>query len=324
MRYYYAEDGHLLERPRRLIFAFKPRFRGTGSRYMRCDQLASFVRRFFGDKYDVSVEVMSHPQKKPSRWAKFLRQSEGAAIILLKGSPDILSPEQLESLRAKATCVCIDHVDSFAGGKIFEMADLHIAASKASQNFMQEKRARISDRRGLKLPPIALVDHHADPRIKPTTEPEDRNLKIAYLGKLENTFIPSEITQHMLTLSADAQSDFEQALSEIGQAHLHYAVRNGTNRQPKPFTKGFTAALANRNVICTPDVDDAVRFLGDDYPFLARGSDKQSIIDIVEFARESKGSSVWKRGLRSIEEMRHEISPERVARQLVTAIDPFF
>ncbi len=291
---------------------------------MRCDQLAGFVRQYHSDRYDVRVEVMSHPEKKPNRWAKFLRQSEGAAIILLKGSPDILSQEQLESLRHKAICVAIDHVDSFAGGEIFGKADLHIAASKASQDFMQRKCTRVSNRHRLKMPPIALVDHHADPRIKPSEEPEDTNLKIAYLGKLANTYIPSEIAQDMLTLSADAQSDFEQALTEIGQAHLHYAVRNETNRQPKPFTKGFTAALANRNVICTPEVDDAVRFLGEDYPFLARNSDKESIIEVVDFARASVGSSEWQYGLRSIEAMRNQVSPERVARQLVSAIDAFF
>ena len=325
MRYFYTDNGKLLERKPKIIFAFKGRLRGTGSRYMRCDQLADFTRRSYGETYDICVDVLPHPQHKPARWKKFLKLAEGAVVISLKGSTDILSDEELGELRNTASGLAIDHVDSFSGGGVFVKADLHIAASQASENFMFKKCERIALRDGFEIPRIALVDHHADERIKATPQPAGTNLKIAYIGDSENTFVPSEIESDMLDFSVDAQTDFEMALSEIPKAHIHYAVRGETKlRQPKPFTKGFTAALANRNVICTPEVHDALRFLGENYPFMSRNSSKSSILEVVEFARQSIGSSEWNEGLVAMREMREHVRPENVSRQLISAIETFF
>lgn len=325
MRYYYLEDGQLKESRRKLIIAFKGRLRATGSRYMRCDQLAGFVQRHHADRYDVSVEVLPNPQRKPSQWKKFLKKAQGAVVITLKGSLDVLKPEELDALRTAVVALGIDHVDSFAGGEVFRTADLHIAASQASQIFMTKKCERISRRDGFEMPRIELVDHHADERVVPAPQPSGDQLKMAYIGDPRNTFIPDEIRPYMLEFSAQAQSDFEQVLNEIGQAHLHYCVRANTKlRQPKPFTKGFTAALADRNLLCTPAVPDAVRFLGEDYPFMARGEDARHIVEAVENARDALGSTQWNEGLSRIRAMREQVRPERVAQQLIAVVDSFY
>ena len=325
MRYLYMENGILKERKRRIVMAFKGRLRGSGSRYMRCDQLADFVNRYYNDTHQVSVEVLPHPIDKPLKWKKFLQTVKDATVITLKGSTDILSEEQLGELRSQAISLGIDHVDSFAGGGVFAKADLHIASSLASQEFMLKKCERISRRDGFEMPLIELVDHHADERIKAAPQPSGKQLKIAYIGNLDNTKIPTEIAPSMLQFSAEAQADFEKVLQEIDQAHMHYCVRSDTKlRQPKPFTKGFTAALADRNLLCTPQVHDAARFLGDDYPFMTKGNSDQDIVDCVEFARSAIGSAEWEEGLRRVRAMREEVRPDKVAEQLVDAVDKFY
>ena len=319
------QDGQLKERRRRIIFLFKGRLRGTGSRYMRCDQLAAFTDRYFAESHEISVEVLPRPQHKPAKWRKLLSRAEGAVLILLKGSMDILSEEEFAELRDASAGLAIDHVDSFSGGDVFKQADLHIAASEASRSFMAAKCERIARRDNFDMPRIELVDHHADERIQPTAQPDGRDLKIAYIGNPENTFIPDEIESDMLRFSAEAQSDFEQTLTEIHAAHLHYCIRRETKlRQPKPFTKGFTAARAGRNLICTPAVHDAVRFLGEDYPFMARGEEKKDIVEVVEFARSAIGSPAWQGGLSRINAMQEQVRPENVARQLIAAVDGFY
>jgi hypothetical protein len=94
MRYYYLKDGQLKERKKRVIFLFKGRMRGTGSRYMRCDQLASFGKRYFGEEYDFSVDVLPNPRQKPRKWRDLMKNAESAVLIILKGSLDILEPEE--------------------------------------------------------------------------------------------------------------------------------------------------------------------------------------------------------------------------------------
>jgi len=234
---YYLDDGQLKERKRRVVLAFKGRFRGAGSRYMRCDQLASFANRYFGETYDVSVEVLPHPQRKPAKWRKFLKNADGAVLIALKGSLNILSDEESGELRNAVTGLAIDHVDSFGGGGVFKTADLHIAASEASRIFMRGKCERIARRDGFDMPRIELIDHHADERIHQAPQPESPDLKLAYIGDPNNTFIPAEIESYMLQFNAGAQTDFEHALSEIDQAHMHYCVRwDPKLRQPKPHS----------------------------------------------------------------------------------------
>ena len=319
------KNGELRERKRRLVLAFKGRLRGSGSRYMRCNQLADFVNRYFNETHEASVEIIPNPKDKPGRWRKFLKTVGGATLITLKGSTDILSEEQLLDLRTQTVCLGIDHVDSFAGGGVFRKADLHIASSQASQDFMRKKCERISRRDGYDMPLIELVDHHADERIQAAPQPTNNKLKLTYIGNPENTHIPEEISPDVLKFTAEAQADFEKVLKEITQAHMHYCVRRESKlRQPKPFTKGFTAALADRNLLCTPEVHDAARFLGDDYPFMTKGESDQDILDTFEFARDSIGSSEWNEGLRRIRAMRNEVRPNRIAKQIVDAVDKFY
>ncbi len=325
MRFLYMEDGVLRERKRRVILAYKGRLRGAGSRYMRCDQLAGFAQRYFGETHDVTAEVLPHPQRKPGSWKKFLAKAKDAVVIALKGSLDILSEEEHAELRSASLGLGIDHIDGFGGGGVFQTVDLHIAASMASQDFMINKCTRISRRDGFEMPRIELIDHHADERIKPAAQPTDSELQIAYIGDLQNTYIPDEIASDMLKFSAQAQSDFEQTLLEIDKAHLHYCVRRETKlRQPKPFTKGFTAARADRNLICTPMVHDAIRFLGEDYPYMTQGEDRQDIIDTVAYARESIGSKEWQDGLTRVRAMHEAVVPERVAKQLIDVVNEFY
>lgn len=325
MRYYYSKNGKLQEAKRRVVFLYKGRLRGSGSRYMRCDQLANFLNTHFGHRFEAQTAVLPKPQDKPGRWRKLLKELDGAAVIALKGSLDILTPQERQTLRDRAACLAIDHVDSFKGGGVFQTADLHIAASDAALQFMQRKCDRISQRDGFEAPQIALVDHHADMRVLPSPLPADQPFRVAYLGDPENTYIPEAIQPDMLAFSGAAQADFEQALHELPQACLHYGIRSESDlRQPKPFTKGFVAARADRNIIVSPSVPDAIRFLGEDYLFMTKDDSAQSIIDTVAKAKDLMGSPEAAEALDRMRAMRAALMPENIAQQLAEVLDTVF
>lgn len=325
MRYFFAENGVLKERPRKVIMFFKGRLRSNGSRYMRCNQLASFVNKYYGERYDVVVEPLARPNQKPAKWKRQKKAAKHATVIFLKGSMDILDDAEKEEIREISRCVGIDHVDHFSGGDVFQTADLHIAASLESHNFMKNKCTRIARRDGFEMPSIALVDHHADERIVPEPQPNTNDLSLVYLGDPENTVIPDSIKPRMLELAGSDGTSFDSALKNLGRAHMHYCIRaRATLRQPKPFTKGFTAAKADRNLICGRDVPDATRFLGEDYPFLSPTEETHDIEETVRYAESEMGTTVWLNALERVRAMRERVRPQNVAGQLVQALDAFY
>ena len=320
------KDSSLKDRKREILLLFKGRLRSSGSRYMRCDQMAEFMNRYCGDRYCASVGVLPKPDEKPARWKKLLKHANGAVVVGLKGTLDALSDEPREELRAASLALGIDHVDSFAGGSVFQMADLHIAASEAAHRFMRKKCERIARRDGFDMPRIELVDHHADMRVTASPQPPaSAPFRIAYIGNLDNTFIPAEIESDVMTFSDMSQKGFETILSEIPAAHMHYCVRSKNNpRRHKPFTKGFVAAQADRNLIVSPAVPDAIRFLGNDYPFMAKGESADAIIETTRMARASIGSDEWLRGLERIRATREAVTPEKIAAQFAALLDGFY
>ncbi|MCT4558428.1 MAG: hypothetical protein N4A61_10260 [Pelagimonas sp.] len=325
MQFFELKDDDLQAHRRKILFVFKGRLRGSGSRYMRCDQLADFVNTHQGTHYHASAMVLPKPDDQPKRWKRLLKEAEGAVVIALKGSLSMLSDEAREELRSKALCLAIDHVDSFGGGAVFQTADLHLAASHEALGFMTRKCDRIARRDGFDAPRIALLDHHADMRVLPQPQPEGTAFQLAYLGDLANTYIPDVVKPYMLEFSGSAQDSFEAALLEIDQAHMHYCMRSESDlRQPKPFTKGFIAARADRNVIVSPSVPDALRFLGEDYPFLTRDDSDEAIFEAVEQAAGLVGSREWNDGLARMRAMREAVMPDKITQQLADILQPYF
>src|ERR1043166_3945322 len=78
---------------------------------------------------------------------------------------------------------------------------------------------------------------------------------------------------HVDFISAEKSRDMNVHFRKLEDYNAHFAVRpdvvgNPSLRSFAPFTKGFTAAVCGANIIVNRGVDDAVAFLGADYPFL--------------------------------------------------------
>lgn len=317
-----AKTGRPLQR-RRVIFLCKARLRSSGSRFMRCDQLAGFLSEYEARAFEPELMFLNRPEEAPQKWKKILSRSKDAFVIALKGSLDVLSEAEREELRAAAHCLAIDHVDNFQGGDVFRTADLHIAASEASLQFMERKCSRIARRDGFDMPRFALVDHHADPRVMPAPQPTSDGFCLGYLGDPRNTHIPKGLT--LRVEQGQDQDSFQEALTRIPEFHMHYCVRVETSRkQQKPFTKGFIAAQANRNILTTPDVPDATRFLGEDYPYLAADNSDEAILEAAARANRMLGTVEWTTALRRIAQIRQQVSPPQIAAQLADVIQRVF
>lgn len=314
-----------MARPR-VIFLHRKGFARTGSKVMRCDQLRAIAERYLGDRYDFSVR----PQR-PLRDAADLRQScedfRGAIVIMLKGTHTLFGDAGMAALRRHARALCIDYVDTDMALKYSRHADMHISASIAGMRILR----RLMAENGTDVPDatVSHLTHHADPRLEALVPPQQERLKTVYLGNPTNTLIPHDIADRVTVLKYSGDLEIATTFRHLAGFNLHYAIRPAAPSEPrrgqttKPFTKGFVAAAVGANVIASRRSDDAVNYLGADYPFLVDGHESAAIIDALDRAEGLFGTDAWTRALERMAYIRNVTSAASVARDLDVILSRF-
>lgn len=309
----------------RVVFLHRPGHINSGGKIMRCDQLAALARAHAGDGY--SFEVLTPPRKRFAvRQRRFARDLEGAVVILLKNALAAFTPQAAEVLRKSARGLCIDHLDVPATEATLTLADVHIAASYRGEEILKARLADLSDNpRGTQAAHLA---HHADPRLWPA-ESMPASFGIGYFGKMSNTVMPDAVKPDVIVPDYGKDTNFASAIETMRHCPMHYCVRgpvarpNVESKMAKPFTKGFNAASVGANVLVNRQVDDALAYLGDDYPFLIDDTSEAAIRDGIAKARDQFGGAEWARGLDVMRDVRARTSPAAVVRQLTDIVDLF-
>ncbi|TMV09010.1 hypothetical protein FGK63_07775 [Ruegeria sediminis] len=302
----------------RVVFLHRPGQVNMGGKIMRCDQLSVIASKHLGDRYHFEV-ASPPPRRRPVRQRRFAQSLDGAIVILLKNALSAFTPSAIHVLRARVRGLCIDHLDIPASQETLGLADVHIAASFRGRDILEKtltSRADISQ-----SVEVMHLAHHADPRLTPAQD-EPENFGISYFGKLSNTYLPAAVAGSVQSPDYGRDYGFSSVIEAMRSCPMHYCVRERSARpavsarQAKPFTKGFNAAAVDANVLVNRQVDDAIAYLGEDYPFLIDDASEQSILEGIARARDLYGSPEWRRGLEVMREVRARTAPEEIARQL--------
>lgn len=295
---------------------------------MRGDQLAELVSPNLPD--DLRVRVVSfHAGLLPPLAMRILTclVQRGSIVIFVKSAAKGLTAEHLAPLRQRGMRIGLDSVDTPLNEIDFELFDFHIAASIAGQAALK-KRLKELEKRDV---PVKLLHHHYDPRLDSIDISGDRRFRCGYIGEPQNALIPAEIAGEVESVDVSYSRDFVRSLSRIAKFTLHYGVRPSPaptapcDRQYKPFTKGFTAAACEANILVNREADDAVALLGDDYPFLVSATDLNSVRDGLEHAKGSYAGAEWREGLDRMRALKELVTPAALAarlREIVTAVAP--
>lgn len=282
-----------------------------GSCFMRADQLARLIRPYLPD--DLILTTGQIGPRLPLFGGAAALSNGARVVILTKHAAERTDPEIIAALRRTGALVGVDHVDSDfdrIAGKPF---DFHISATLAGLAAMQARFAPA---------PVFVLHHHADPRIRPARTDLDR-LHAAYLGKPSNCHLPAGLMPHVTMLHAVTDPQMQQALPRLRDFNLHYAMRPAAAPEGhgcKPFLKGFNAAAAGANILVARDTDDALHFLGADYPYLMTGTDDATILRQFEAARDGHGGPDWRRGLDRMRALRDAVSGPTLARDFTAMI----
>ena len=310
----------------RVVFLHRQGLVSAGSKLMRCDQLRDMAERYLGDRYDFSVQ-----SQRPLRGAKGLKAAQDslrdAIVIMLKGTPKLFGDEGMSALRKTTRALCIDYVDTNMEWKYSRFADVHISPSIAGMAILRGLLAA----QGSEVPDaiVAHLTHHADPRLQGFGPLQADTLKAVYLGNPKNTLIPASQADRVTVLKYPSDREIAVAFDNLKQFNLHYAVRpegQSSRRNlstTKPFTKGFVAAAVGANVVASQDSDDALNYLGADYPFLVRDGSEAAIAGALDKAQAIFGTPTWARALDRMAYVRSVTSPASVARELDIILSRF-
>jgi hypothetical protein len=233
-------------------------------------------------------------------------------LFLTKGAIQCLNESSLSRLKERNNRLVFDPVDSLIPEKKIKFADAVIAASKAALT-------DYAMRYGTDL--VYLVDHHSDPRVQRVSSQKSRDrLRIGYFGEFVNTIITPAIKLQVDFILVDTSQQNEAWFNKTGAYNMHYCLRNNeaiTAGTYKPFTKGINAAHIGANVLVHRSQTDAVRWLGEDYPYLIKSPlSEATILTEIEHVRKTFGKNEWRNALEVMEQIRHQSSSKAICAQL--------
>jgi hypothetical protein len=164
-----------------------------------------------------------------------------------------------------------------------------------------------------------LVDHHVDPRIQQLDiSHREPVFKAGYFGELVSTVQTPGIAKLVDFHLVDTSKQVTDWFNEIGDYTFHYAIRQAfSDYRLKPFLKGFNAAHLEANILIQ-ESEEAVRWLGTDYPYLLKGAmTESSILKALRHAQASFGKADWQRGLAIMAKIKKATTDKKIADQLV-------
>ncbi|MBT8389548.1 MAG: hypothetical protein HKP37_11550 [Boseongicola sp.] len=300
--------------PQRVIFAHLAGHQSSGAKIMRCDQLAAMATMHL-DPRRWTFEVLAMPREGQLRKQRLMTdEMRDAVVIFLKRAWKVIDPGHLAAWRGVSRGMAIDYVDARTTPQPSVEIDVHIAASGALERHLSAHHPSAR---------IIRLDHHADPLLT-RGAPQDR-LRLAYFGRADNRTLPQNLENRVMTPAYDGLSPDSDVREAMRHANLHYAVREmeaETDRLSfKPFTKGFNAAAVGAHVLVNRQVDDAMDWLGPDYPFLIDDCRPDTIAAAIDKAETSYGSAEWTDALAAIETVRKAVRPKAITAQLEKILD---
>ncbi|MFN5996371.1 MAG: hypothetical protein ACK47C_14525 [Paracoccaceae bacterium] len=287
---------------------------GTGSTQMRSTDLLRIISPYLTTRITPSIITMPGP-RFPILQRLWARARPKGGLYFLTKSAQTIDPEAADTLRRRSRGIALDYVDSDLTLGLSQKADVHICSS-----FAQEDRIRALQAQGAFAPgPTKVILHNPSHDLYALSVPRRDQFATVYFGTPSVTRIPEALASQITVLDTRDHASYLAALPELARFPLHYCFRRDrevSDLLVKPFTKGITASMCSVNLITSRDVPDAVRLLGDDYPFLADGNSDADILDAHSRARTLFNGPEWTAGLERLAALKEEVSGPSLARRV--------
>lgn len=307
-----------------VVFVIPGSGRLWGSTYLRGIQLCEAMQTRHGDRYTFRLEKLpDRRSKKITRveqrlWASTRKRER--VYFFTKQCVEFFDPVAAQILQRRSRAVLFDYVDTDMTIVSTSGADVHLCASFAQFEYLMKRQG--TEFHG----EIELLPHAYDARLGLTETQSGEQLRAAYVGASENTFIPEELHSKIDMIDASKPQLMDAAFSQARRYNFHYCVRPQTFTYTsvvfKPFTKGLVAAVCGANVIANRETHDVEALLGDDYPYIVDTLASDKIIEVFDRAETGFGGPEWRHARQTMSELIDKFSPESVADDLDNILRP--
>jgi hypothetical protein len=255
-----------------LAFLYTEEFAATASTYLRAGQLVDLLVENDPDHYDIA-------------WTSDFAGTRDRVVLLVKTALEASAPEELAALRARNIAVIgiWDHL---------KPDPARMAALDASMTLSHSQTLDFARR--FPDTPAFHVRHQVNRLIRPCTPPTDR-LRTGYFGELANTVRPDSLAGMIELVRVDTSRQEMDWITRLPEFNAHWIVRHWRPLDgAKPFLKGFVAARCGAIVVASRQDEDALYYLGDDYPFFVTSTDPADLeADMVALAS-AFGGPEWR------------------------------
>ena len=259
-------------RPLRIAFLYDEAFAGSASTFLRAGQLADLVAEELPGAYDIA-------------WTTDVAGTRDSLVILTKWALQTRSPEEIAAIRARNLAVVgvWDDLIPDAG----RMAALDASMSLSYAQTLELARTHPGT-------PAFYVPHHVNRLIRPSVPPMDR-LRTGYFGELANTVRPAALGGLVELVGINTSRREESWIARLPEFNAHWIIRQRRDIDgAKPFLKGFLAARCGAVVVTAREDDDALLYLGDDYPFFVRSLEAIDLEAMILAMVEGFGGPEWR------------------------------
>ncbi len=259
--------------PLRVAFVYAEKYAAAASTILRGKQLSELVAA----RYPGEIEMA---------YQSGTADLSGRVVILTKGAIETHSATEIADLARRNLAVIGSWDDMLPEPDKMAAMDATMAVSNRQAHDF-----------GRLFPgtPSYHVTHHVNSQVRPMTPPTDR-LRAAYFGYPANTYRPDSLGHLVDFVGLDTSKVEMNWLDLLPNYNCHWIVRRSKPHDGwKPFLKGFVAARCQAVLAVGRKDEDAVQYLGDDYPFYVRGPDPKLLeYDMMAIAA-AFGGPDWRR-----------------------------
>jgi len=161
---------------------------------------------------------------------------------------------------------------------------------------------------------ISCVRDHWDPRLEGDFEKDD-DPTICFIGNKFNVILENDMIDNITEPPYNFTINYEDPkfIEKIARYNFHFSMRdpNRIEFYFKMNAKISTAAILNAAFITTPDMCN-IELLGNDYPYYIKKFDIESVMETLQYAKQTYKTDVWKKAMKMMESVKEKTSLENV------------
>jgi hypothetical protein len=163
-----------------------------------------------------------------------------------------------------------------------------------------------------------VIPHHYDPRLNKIQNKKSNNLKFLFNGYLghtnNNCLYVNELRQNLENFFiSDGLENFLIDNNIHDCCHISIRKTNSWEYRTKPAMKLAHASGINCNIITSND-DSVKDILPENYPYLLKDDSYESLIDMINYVKETYNTPVWMKGLEIMDTIKNKLMLENIVK----------